>query len=47
MFLKELCQISGVSGDEERVADFIIDKIRPYVDDISVDIMGNVVVFLL
>ena len=46
MFLKELCQISGVSGDEERVADFIIDKIKPYVDDITVDIMGNVIAYI-
>ncbi len=46
MFLKELCEISGASGDEERVADFIIDKIKPYVDDVKVDIMGNVVAYI-
>ena len=45
MLLKELTQINGVSGDEGRVADFIISQIRPYADDITVDSMGNVIAF--
>ena len=45
MLLKELTQLNGVSGDEGRVADFIISHIRPYADDITVDTMGNVIAF--
>ncbi len=45
MLLRELTQLDGVSGDESRVADFIISHIQPYADDITVDSMGNVIAF--
>ena len=45
MYIKELCLINGVSGDEGRVRNFILDKIKPYADSITVDTMGNVIAF--
>ena len=45
MLLKELTQLNGVSGDEGRVADFIVSHIRPFADDITIDSMGNVIAF--
>lgn len=43
MYLKELCEINGVSGDEGAVRAFIEDKIRPFADDIHTDNMGNLI----
>ncbi len=43
MLLKELANLSGVSGNEGAVRDFIISKISPYADDITVDTIGNVI----
>ena len=45
MLLKELTQINGVSGDEGRVRDYIIEHIKPYADDITVDTMGSVIAY--
>ncbi len=45
MLLKELTQINGVSGDEGRVRDFILEHIRPYADDITVDTMGSIIAY--
>lgn len=39
--LYELDNIPGVSGDEELVAAYIIDKIKPYVDELYEDALGN------
>ena len=41
--LKELCSLNGVSGDESRVRNYILDKIKPYVDSTQIDSMGNVI----
>lgn len=41
MLLKALTDIPGVSGDEGLVREFIVEKIKDYVDEISVDSMGN------
>ncbi len=43
--LKKLCTADGISGDEERVRNIIIEEITPYADKITVDNMGNVLVF--
>ena len=43
MFLEELTNLSGVSGNESEVREFIISKIKPYADEIKVDTMGNVI----
>lgn len=42
--IKELCALSGISGREDSVRDFIIDKIKDYAE-YSVDALGNLIVF--
>ncbi len=41
MFLKELSEISGVSGDEGRVRDFIRDKLTAWKIEHACDSLGN------
>jgi endoglucanase len=41
-YLKKLSNISGVSGDESRVREFILDTLEPFTDDMKVDALGNV-----
>ncbi len=43
--LKKLCDLDGPSGSEEIVADFIKETIKDYVDEVSVDAIGNVIAF--
>ncbi|MCR4718535.1 MAG: M42 family peptidase, partial [Firmicutes bacterium] len=43
MLLKELTNLSGVSGNEDEVREFIISKITPYCDEIKTDSIGNVI----
>lgn len=43
--LKQLTDICGVSGDEERAAEFIINYIKPYATSIETDTMGNIIAF--
>lgn len=43
--LKELTSINGVSGNEGPVRDYIKEKISPYVDDIKIDAVGNLIAF--
>ena len=45
MLLKELTQINGVAGNEQKVRDFIIEHIKPYADDVIVDSMGSVIAY--
>ena len=42
--LKNLCLIDGISGDEDRVREYIISKIKDKCE-YSVDPMGNVLAF--
>lgn len=41
--LKRLSETPGVSGREERVRALVIEELRPLVDDIQVDALGNVI----
>ncbi len=41
--LKELIKVQGVSGREGAVAAAISDRIRPYVDELSIDALGNLI----
>ena len=41
--IKELMSITGVSGRESAVCEYIKAQIAPYVDEISVDTMGNLI----
>ena len=43
MLLEELTNLSGVSGNENEVRDFIISQITPYADSIKIDTIGNVI----
>ncbi|MBR6786032.1 MAG: M42 family peptidase [Clostridia bacterium] len=42
--IKELCTLSGISGREDSVRDYIIDKIKDFAE-YSVDPLGNLLVF--
>ncbi len=44
MFIKELTTMDGVSGKEEKIREYIIDKIKKYADEILIDPMGNLIV---
>lgn len=41
--LKQLCETPGIPGREDQIRAVVIDEIRPLVDELSVDVMGNVV----
>ena len=43
--IKELCALNGVSGDEDRVREFIRGQAEPYADSIRTDALGNLIVF--
>ena len=41
MVLEQLCRLTGVSGDEGKVREFIMERARPLCDEVRVDRMGN------
>lgn len=45
MLLKQLSELSGISGNEKEVRDFIIDEIKPYVDSVKIDRIGNIIAY--
>lgn len=40
--LKEICTIPGAPGFEQRIRNRIIDEVKPLVDEVHIDNMGNV-----
>ena len=40
--LETLSNACSASGDESEVRKIVLDQIRPYVDEITIDAMGNV-----
>ena len=40
--LEKLCNVIAVSGDEGEVRKIVLEEIKPYVDDVKVDALGNV-----
>ncbi|MBQ4088060.1 MAG: M42 family metallopeptidase [Clostridia bacterium] len=42
--LKILTQAAGPSGNEERIRDVIINEVKPYADEITIDPLGNLIV---
>ncbi|WP_129600205.1 M42 family metallopeptidase [Anaerophilus nitritogenes] len=44
MLLKKLAQSCGVSGNEKEVRDLILQEVKPYVDKIVIDPIGNLIV---
>lgn len=43
--LKKLCTANGISGDEGKIRSLIFEEVKPYADKITVDGMGNLIVF--
>lgn len=43
--LEKLCTSNGISGDESRVRELIVNEIKPYADEIKIDNLGNVIAF--
>ena len=41
--LKTICETPGAPGFENQIRDFVIETIKPFVDEFSVDNMGNLV----
>ncbi|WP_010243478.1 M42 family metallopeptidase [Acetivibrio cellulolyticus] len=45
MYIKELTELNGVSGNEDEVREYIKLHIKEFADEINVDSMGNVIAF--
>lgn len=43
--IKTLCALSGVSGAEDEVRDYILERAMRFADEIQTDAMGNLLVF--
>ncbi|MBM3328961.1 MAG: M42 family metallopeptidase [Calditrichaeota bacterium] len=43
--LKKLVEASGISGREERIRDIVVRELKPLVDDLRFDQMGNIIGF--
>ena len=41
--LKEICETAGVPGFENRIRDLVMREVKPLVDELKVDRMGNVI----
>lgn len=41
--LKTICELPGAPGYEQRIRNFVIQEVKPLVDKLSVDAMGNVI----
>ncbi len=42
--LSAICEIPGAPGHEKRIRDFVLDIIKPYIDDYQIDNVGNLIV---
>ena len=42
--LKTLCYLSGASGNEDEVRDYILERVMPFSDGITTDNMGNLII---
>ncbi|MEL7148749.1 MAG: M42 family peptidase, partial [Bacteroidota bacterium] len=40
--LKKICELPGAPGFEKPIRDFVIEAVKPFVDELRVDNMGNV-----
>ena len=40
--LKEICEIAGAPGFEQRIRELVVREVKPLVDRLSVDAMGNI-----
>jgi endoglucanase len=40
--LERLCNVIAVSGDESAVREIVLEEVKPYADEVRVDVLGNV-----
>lgn len=40
--LKEICEVAGAPGHEQRIREIVLREIKPLVDEVTIDNMGNV-----
>jgi putative aminopeptidase FrvX len=43
--LKQICELAGAPGHEQRVREFILKEVKTFADEVSIDNLGNVTVF--
>ena len=43
--LETLCCLAGVTGGEDEVRDYILERVMPHADEVRTDSMGNLLVF--
>ena len=41
--LKDICELPGAPGYEQKIREFLIKQVTPLVDEVTVDAMGNVI----
>ena len=41
--LKQICEVPGAPGFEQRIRKLVIDKVTPMVDEVNIDPLGNVI----
>lgn len=41
--LKKLCEVPGAPGFEQKIRALVIEEVKPLVDELSIDAMGNVI----
>jgi putative aminopeptidase FrvX len=41
--LKQICEIPGAPGFEQKIRKFVVETVRPYVDELKVDNIGNII----
>ena len=41
--LKEICEVAGAPGFEQRIREVVLREVTPLVDEVSVDNMGNII----
>ena len=43
--MKQLCALPGPSGCEDAVREFVLEKVKPFADEIKTDAICNIIVF--
>ena len=41
--LSDLCEVAGAPGHENRIRKMVLKEIKPFVDEITIDNMGNII----
>ena len=42
--MKQLCALPGPSGCEDAVREFVLEKVKPFADEMKTDAIGNIMV---